>query len=187
MNDNPKDHGGFTLVEVIIVCVMIGLLVLIAVPRINFQRARVDSAAVQVTSQLLLAQRIAVMRQYDVRVVFDSTKYEMTIHQDANNDGKVDTGEQTRKEKLTDGVQYGHVGAVVYGAGPSVTFEKDPISKLPTLVFHRNGSGSEEGAIHLTNRPAGSKIDDRVVRITRATGLAKCWNRRVSSTWTEGC
>jgi Tfp pilus assembly protein FimT len=116
---------GFSLVELIYVCCLIGLLAAIAVPRIDFQRVRVDSAALQVTSQLLLAQRLAVMNQHDVRVSFDNASYALVVHQDANNNGAVDSGEQTRTETLGEGVQFDVAGSVLYGTGDALTFEED--------------------------------------------------------------
>lgn len=181
-----RQRGGFTLTEVIFVCVLMGLFMAIAVPRIDFQRVRVDSAALQVASQLLLAQRIAVMNQYDVRVSFDSVKSTLIVHQDKNGNGTVESGELTRTEPLGEGAQYSHKGAVLYGAGPALTFEKDAVGR-PTVVFHRNGSASEEGAVHISNLPLGGAQADRAVRVTRATGLARCWNRRQGSAWQEGC
>lgn len=179
-------RGGFTLVEVIFVCILMGLFMAIALPRIDFQRVRVDSAALQVASQLLLAQRIAVMNQYDVRVSFDSVKSTLIVHQDKNDNGTVDSGEIMRTEPLGEGAQYSHKGAVIYGAGSALTFERDALGR-PTVIFHRNGSASEEGAVHVSNLPLGGAQADRAVRITRATGLARCWNRRQGSTWQEGC
>jgi len=85
-------QGGFTLIELILVLTLIGLVSGIMLPRIDFQRARVDSAALQVSSNLLRAQRVAVMRQHDVRVSFDEAHTRVLTHQDANNDGRVDAG-----------------------------------------------------------------------------------------------
>jgi len=178
-------RGGFTLIELILVVTLIGILAGIAVPRIDFQRDRVDSAALQVSSHMLLAQRIAVMRQHDVRVSFDVGGPNIVIHQDANNDGKFDDGEDTRVEALGEGVQFEVVGNVIYGSGDALTFRDDDAG-LPTLVFHRNGSASEEGAVHVTTFPTGGSEGDRAIRLTRATGLARCWNRR-SGTWQQGC
>jgi prepilin-type N-terminal cleavage/methylation domain-containing protein len=178
-------RGGFTLIELLVVITLIGLIVGIAVPRIDFQRARVDSAAFQLSSNLLLAQRIAVMRQHDVRISFDEAALEVIIHEDMNNDGDVDSGEGTRTEAVGEGVGFDRVGTPVFGSGDAITFDLDS-EDLPTLIFHRNGSASQEGAIHLTTLPRVNQVEDRAIRVTRATGLARCWNRR-TGTWREGC
>jgi prepilin-type N-terminal cleavage/methylation domain-containing protein len=180
-----EGREGFTLIELLVVVTMIGLLAGIMVPRIDFQRARVDSAAFQLSSNLLLAQRIAVMRQHDVRISFDADELDVIIHEDGNNDGDVDSGEETRVEALGDGVGFDRVGTQVWGPGDAITFEEGD-EGFPTLTFHRNGSASAEGAIHLTTLPRVNQGEDRAIRITRATGLARCWNRR-TGTWREGC
>jgi prepilin-type N-terminal cleavage/methylation domain-containing protein len=178
-------RSGFSLVELIYVLVLVGVLVGIAMPRIDFQRARVDSAALQLGSHLLLAQRVAVLKQHDVRISFDETARTVVIHMDADNDGTTAATEQTRTEAIEEGVRFALAGAALYGGGAALTFEKDA-DELPTLVFHRNGSASEEGAVHLTSLSPYGPQHDRAVRITRATGLARCWSRR-TGTWQEGC
>ena len=167
------------------VTILIGIMTAIAVPRIDFARFRTDSSAASLNSYVLLAQRLAVLRGHDVNVSFDETGQRLVIHQDRNNDGVTDTGEATQTEALHEGTQFGVVGAVLYGMGPDITFKAGALGDA-TLVFHRNGSASEEGAIHITSRPKGGAVYDRAVCITRATGLTKCFSRR-SGSWQEGC
>ena len=136
-------HGetrrGFTIVEVVFVAILIGIMASIAMPRLDFARFRADSAAMSLNSYLLLAQRIAVLRGHDVEVMFDETGQRLVIHQDRNNDGVIDAGEATQTEALNTGTMFGIVGAVLYGAGPAVTFKPGTLGNA-SLVFHRNGS-----------------------------------------------
>jgi len=182
----PKEHGsgcgydatGFTLVELIAVLLIIGVIATIAVPRIDFQRSRVDSAGLRLASEMLSAQRVAVLRQHDVRVSFDVAGRRVTIHEDSNNDGGVDAGEPIRTEVLEEGVEFGAAGAPLFGSGEGMTFREEGEDSLPTVIFRRNGAASEEGGVHLTSVGQASDIRDRAVRVTRATGLSRCWSRR---------
>jgi prepilin-type N-terminal cleavage/methylation domain-containing protein len=175
---------GFSLVELVYVLVLSGIVLSMAIPRIDVKRARVDAAATQAVSQLIRAQRVAVLRQHDVRVSFDETQSRMLVHEDVDNDGTVESGEPTRVSAIEDGTMFGVVGSVLFGSS-ALTFAEDEAG-LPTVTFHRNGSASEEGALHLTSvSPVGTE-HDRAIRIRRATGMAQCWSRR-TGTWTQGC
>lgn len=181
-------EGGFTVVEIVVTLVVLGVVIGIAAPRFDTARARADGAALRVTSLLMTAQRRSVLRQHDVRLVFDTEKERVVLHDDANNDGARSDGEAWRVEELGDGVAFGTAGTprvAVPEDGP-VTFDVDPDEGLPVVTFHRNGSASQEGVVYVTSPSNAAATDTRAVSVERSTGRTTCWTYRTGA-WKEGC
>lgn len=167
------------------VLVLMGILVAIAQPRLDFAGYRSSGAMQFVGTTLLAAQRAAVTRQHNVVVAFDAATNTLRLHYDRDNDGVMDTGEEVRREPLGEGVVYGRgtAAAAFVGNGP-ITFVHRQAG-LPAVTFHRNGSANEEGGVYLTTRRAvaGSfPRDARLVVVDRATGRAS-WLAYTGSTW----
>ena len=182
-------NGGFTLVEMVMVMVVIGIMVAMVAPKLDVTRYQVESAMQGIGTTLLAAQRLAVTRQYDVIVSFDVANNQLLIHEDANNDGVVGATEHVRKVLLGDKVVFGLGAAPArpMGAGP-VTFVKN-VGGLKAVVFHRGGSSSEQGGFYMTSQRAatlgGYASDTRAVEIERATGRATWW-RYSAPSWIRG-
>ena len=183
-----RPPSGFTLAEMLWVLVLVGILTSIAAPSFNPGRWRADSAVQEVMISLNAAQRLAVMRQHDVVVTFLVADGQMRVHRDADNDGTVDEGEDTRIVELPETIAFSR------GSVPPVNGILDDVSFAssdgrPTLVFHRNGSASESGMAYL--RPIrGSMSFDRegarAVTVERATGETRCLSYRTGS-WETSC
>lgn len=184
----PLRHSGFTLIEMLIVLVVIGLLVGLAAPKIDVMKYRVESGMQGVGMTLLAAERQAIAQQHDIVLTFDVPNGLIHILDDANNNGLKDAGERQRAVPLGEGIVFGRaiVPARPMGAGP-VTFVKT-IDGLPALVFHRDGSASEAGGFYLTSIRAvtsGTHLDDtRAVEVERATGRAT-WYRYGAPVWRQ--
>ena len=178
----------FTLVEMLLVIVVLGLLVAFAAPRIDVQKYRANSAMQAVGTTLLAAQRMAVTRQHNIVVLFDTVAASLRVVDDTNNNGQADPGEHERAIPL-DRIVFGLGGATPYLTwNAAVSFTKK-FSGLPALTFHRDGSASEAGAIYLTTpralgdpRYAG---DTRVIVIDRATARVS-WLRASPPSWQRG-
>ncbi len=181
-----SNEEGFTIIEVIIVAVVIGLLAAIAIPNIDLSRYRIDNAMRSVGTSLQAAQRRAVTRQHDVIVLIDATASTIRVHEDVNNNQTHDTGELIRAFPMGDQVLVGLGNAPPHpiGAGP-VTFTKQ-VDGVPAVTFHRNGSASELGGVYLTSRRAvntGAHPDDtRLLEVERATGRVSWW-RYLAGSW----
>jgi len=177
--------SGFTIIEVLMVVVLIGLIAGIAIPRLNIGSYRVNGAARSLTSLLARAQRLAVTNQYDVNVLFDIGGNAVRIHEDADGDNVIDANERVRRYPLGDGVVFGLGGAPTRpaGAGP-VTFTRQQAGVIE-LIYRRDGSASENGAIYITTPnalAAGRTRDARSIEVIRATGRPQ-WYSYTGTAW----
>ncbi len=179
-------RAGFTIIEMIIVALLIGLVAVIALPRMNVARYQIDSGMRSLGSGMQAAQRRAISRQHDVVVFFDVNNQTVRVHEDADNDGQVDAGELIRALSIGDKVvlSRGNAPAHAIGAGP-ITFTKE-IDNVPVVTFHRNGAASEQGGVYLTSRRSvntGAYPEDtRLLEVERATGRVS-WHRYTGSAW----
>ena len=177
--------SGFTLIEILMVIVLIGLVASFAVPKLNFSGYRINGAVRGATALIARAQRLAVTDQYNVNVLFDVANNAIKIHEDANNNNAIDAGERVRAYPLGEGVVYGRNNAPVrlYSTA-TVSFTRQQ-NGLPEIIFRRDGSASENGGFYITtttaqksNRPQ----DARSIEVTRATGRGE-WYQYNGSSW----
>lgn len=187
-----RSRGGYSLIEILTVLVLIGILVAAAAPRLDLTPLQSDSAMRQVASRLLASQRLAVARQHDVVVGFDLVENRLRVHADADNDGAIDPGEAVVWEPVERPVVLG-VGQAAedteFGIGRGVMDLGGVQDGLRTITFHRSGSASEEGGLYLTSARArqgrGKPTDSRALRVERSTGRIS-WFRYTGSEWEEG-
>ncbi len=178
--------AGFTLVEITYVAIIIGILAMFAAPLLDVSKYRMNSAVVEVATELMAAQRNAVLRGHDVVVAIDENEKWLRIHLDANNDGYIQATEDTKVAQLGDGVTFGRAGSETLSpSSQTITFTQKQGS-LKALTFHRNGSASEAGLIYLTHEQVKDPLDDRAIEIIRSTAKVKCWNNYAGS-WKETC
>jgi len=188
MAERSNRGAGFTLVEALFVVVIVGILASMMTPLFSPGRWRADSAAQEVALTLNAAQRLAALRQHDLVVRFVLGQRRLHLHQDGNNNGVEDDGEDTRVVELPETMGFGSGGAPLLpqGSGP-VSFP--PRDGIPTLVFHRNGSASASGVIYL--RPLEGSLSSsagavRAVTVERATGEVRCHSFRTGA-WEDAC
>jgi len=178
--------SGFTVTELLIVLAIIGIVVAISAPKIDFIKFRLESDMQGVGMTLLTAERQAITQQHDVVLLFDVAQGVIRIHDDKNNNHVIDVGERVRGMALGEGVVFGRASAPARPMGPGPVVFTKMVDGFPALVFHRDGSASEAGGFYLTSTRAvrsGLHVEDtRAIEIERATGRAS-WYRYGPPAW----
>ena len=90
---------GVTLIELVIVVSIIGVLVLLAIPEIKVDNLR--GAARMIFSDLHYARMQAIKKKNNFRVIFNDDGCIYQIHNDQNNNGKVDAEENVILKNIT--------------------------------------------------------------------------------------
>ncbi|HEU4454432.1 MAG TPA: hypothetical protein VFR81_15295, partial [Longimicrobium sp.] len=119
------------------------------------------------------AQRAAVARQHDVVVAVDVPGRALRVHYDTDGDGRVDTGEVVRRERLGEGAVFGRGSAPAWLPGAAAVSFAGRQDGMPAVTFRRSGSASEEGGFYVTSaraQAAGLAKHARAVVVDRATG-----------------
>lgn len=165
---------GFTVLELLIVMSIAGAVAVIAIPSVDVAGMRVNSSVRQVGMTMLNAQRLAVLKQHNVIVVFDTANRMVVTHLDRNNDGVLTDGETTHAVQLEDGVVFGLGSAPAAGFGTeAITFVKRQ-GDYPIVTFSRSGSAGEYGGFYMTSKrgtaSARYATDTRGFEVNRGTG-----------------
>jgi prepilin-type N-terminal cleavage/methylation domain-containing protein len=177
-------RSAFTLIEMTIVVVIAGLMVTLAIPRIDTTKYRADAIAQIVRTTLQYAQRQAITRQHDMIVSFDTSGERIRTFWDANNNGQLGTGERTTWRGLDVGVLFTDPSvAGVSGVAIQKPVNGANISTLagwPSVVFHRDGSVSTDAEIYVSVAAHGPPWY-RAITLTQSTGRTE-WYRLNTST-----
>jgi prepilin-type N-terminal cleavage/methylation domain-containing protein len=181
-----RGRAGYTLMELMTVLVVLGILGTVALPRLDLSQYRSDAALHSMGAIMLGAQRAAVMKQRQEVVAFDVAGRRVRVHDDLDNDGRVDAGEHLVWYPLETGVVFGRDGAPAHSIGPGpITFTRQQ-DGMPSVTFLRNGAAEQEGGVYLTTlraRQAGNRPRDaRLVIVARATGRPS-WLSYQSGSW----
>lgn len=175
---------GFTLLELVVVLIMVGLIAGIAVPRLNYEKYRADGAMRTVRSVLAGAHRNAIMRQTNIVIGFNLSNNTMVVLEDANNNCVKDTGERQTVRPLEEGAKFA-VPATPYGGMSVSTAVSGPnlcsLGGNPAIQYLRDGATSTDLDVYLTSS-RGVPKDFRMVRVTQASGRTEA-NRFDGTTW----
>src|SRR4051812_1700012 len=101
-----KLRRGFTLAEIMVVVVIAGMMITLAIPRVDTTKWRADAIATIVRTTLQYAQRQAITRQHDMVVSFDTTGERIRTFWDGNNSGTLNNSERVTWRGLDVGVLF---------------------------------------------------------------------------------
>jgi prepilin-type N-terminal cleavage/methylation domain-containing protein len=183
------DHDrrlGYTLVELMIVVVLVGMLAVVATPRGYFTTYQLDASARSVRIALQNAQRLAVTRQLNVIVSIDVDNNRIRILEEANNNGSINSGERVTWVTLESGAHFSTPPAGIWGSvsGPVVGAGLGTVSGLPSVIFRRDGAASSDVEVYLNSARAGPN-DFRGITVVQATGRTD-WYKYIGSKWLAG-
>jgi prepilin-type N-terminal cleavage/methylation domain-containing protein len=178
----------FTLLEMMVVVVIAGVMIAVAIPRIDTTKYKADAIAQIVRTTLQNAQRQAITRQHDMVVSFDTSGERIRVFWDANNDGQFGT---STERVLWSGLDVGVLFSDPTVRGVSGTVISTPVSGSnirtlngwPTVTFHRDGSVSSDAEIYVSVAAHGPPWY-RAVTLTQATGRVDWYRLNVEAgTW----
>ena len=177
---------GFSAVELLIVCAIVGIFATLAYPRVNFTQFQVDSGARTVRVSLQNAERLAVTRKYDVVVSFDVVNRRLRILEDGNNNDVVDNGERVTYAALKDGVHFKAPPAGLSGPVASAVVGSNikTVDGMPTIVFRRDGAASSDLEVYLASSKELAN-DWRAIQVVQSTGRTD-WYRYLNNLWKAG-
>lgn len=180
-----RTRHGFSMIELMVVVAVIGVVVMMAIPRIDVTRYRADAAGQLVRTLLQLAQRNAITRQTNVIVSFDATNHRIRIVQDANDNGAVDTGEDVKYRGLEEGAIFSAptwtgIGGTTPGAAV-IGNALATVDGMSSIIFRRDGSGSTNAEIYTTMRTT-VRTEYRGLQLVGATGTMDLF-RYGGSSW----
>jgi prepilin-type N-terminal cleavage/methylation domain-containing protein len=167
-------RSGFTVIELVVVVIIIGIVTAIAIPKLRVERAHVDGAVRTMNMALMVAQRDAVSRGHNVLVVFDTVHHTVRTVWDVNNNLQADVGEHSRPFALPERVVWGRgAGVPAYGTATAILPSLRNVGGLPMIVVQRNGGTDRATTIYLTSKRAqagvGPDKDTRALVLDRAT------------------
>jgi prepilin-type N-terminal cleavage/methylation domain-containing protein len=164
---------GFTLAEIMVVLVITGMMITLAIPRIDTTKWRADAIATIVRTTLQYAQRQAITRQHDMVVSFDTTGERIRTFWDGDNSGTPSGTERITWRGLDVGVLF--TDPTVQGiSGATITKPVNgsaiaTLNGYPTVTFHRDGSVSTDAEIYIKVAAHGPPWY-RAIRLTQSTG-----------------
>ncbi len=180
---------GFSLFELLIAIVVIGIMAALVLPKVRVDNAQVDAAARTLGMSLMVAQRDAAARQHNVLLLFDTAAHSVVSVWDANNNRKKDAGEKTRPFLLPDRVLLGRPSTVAaLGTATASVPTMLSTDNKPMLVLQRNGSVDRTVTLYLSTMRAmsgGSNADTRAVVVARATARPE-WYAWTGTAWRHG-
>jgi prepilin-type N-terminal cleavage/methylation domain-containing protein len=168
----------FTLIEILMVVVLIGIVVGFAISRVNFTAYRMDANIRLLQNVLIGAQQTAITKNVEVQVMFDAANDRVRVLQDADGDDAVSTSETVTYRAL-DNASFLTPTTTVDGAlafyltGSGVVETGNPLQRA--VRFTPNGALSGDVVIYI-GFSADRPDDMRALAVTGATARTTFWS-----------
>jgi prepilin-type N-terminal cleavage/methylation domain-containing protein len=184
-----RSKQGFTLIEVMIVIVIIGILSSVAIP--NYSRWKekyeINGETKKVYFDLLLAHSTAISNNHKVLVTFDSVNHSYKVHKDINNNAVEEAGEDIKIVKLNDEdrVQFNFNAGVSDVDGNPVLKPISFASNVNTITFNSRGQASTSGSIFLIHKNDIGLSNNRLrsINIIKSTGSIESYEFTDEGVW----
>jgi len=149
------DVRGFTVVELMVGVAIVGILIAAAVPNLRSYREsqRMSSACDRISAMCRAARATARSQNHQVIITYDTSNDEVAVHEDADDDGIVDGGENVQTFAMPSGVFL-----------DSSTFTNN------ALVFNNRGRCVEGGSVIVDGL---EHVDQKRIRVSAGTGHVK--------------
>jgi prepilin-type N-terminal cleavage/methylation domain-containing protein len=186
---SPTRQSGFTLIEVVVTLILVGILGALAYPKIDVGRYKADAVVTTVRSTMQQAQRASLVGQHDIIVSFDVGGNRIRLAWDRNNNHLIDEGERVTWTSLSQGNRFATPTRGVHGDvdRPVMGSNLKSLDDYPTVTFHRDGSLSSELEIYMSS--FSTPVRWRAVTVVQATGRTD-WFRKNTNTdqagWVSG-
>ncbi len=172
--EGMQNRRGLTIIELVVVMIILGIMVLIAIPNIGrwLPRYRLRSAARDVASNMQLSRLGAIKDNREWALLFDVNGQSYSIITDKGPDGIWGTPDDTQ-ERVVNLSDYTNVSFGDNGHGPApgggpvddgVTFVNDRAEFNP-------GGTSTAGTVYLQN----NRNDAMAIRVDSSTGIIRVW------------
>lgn len=185
-----RPRRGATVMESVTGVALFVAVVGVALPNLDRTRHRLDGEVESLVLVMESAQRLALLRGYDLALTFDVVGNRIRLHHDRDADGAVDADEQIHDIPLRTDVAFGAGGArPLSAAAEPVTFTLRRGGR-PAVIFRGDGTASESGFVHLAPRmPAGGPAQPehaRAIGVWQNTGAVSCLSYRTGR-WEPSC
>lgn len=163
---------GFSMVELLMTLMIMGIVAMMAVPKLDLSHMKSDAALRQVTTLFVQAQRTALAKQYNVIIGVDISGNRIRLVEDRNNSNTFDSGDRMMWMALEPGTYFVASPMPIDGmSGSVVMLRPRTIDGYPSIIFRRNGAASTDAALFFTTK-ATDPGSVRAVAITQSTGRA---------------
>ena len=183
-----KSREGFTLIEILMTMIIMGILMSVAVPNFSKwkEKHEINGQAQKVYFDLMLARTSAVKNNNLVRVTFNTTSHTYTIHDDTNDDGTQDSGEGVKSVALENDINFAYNTGITDIDGNTISA---PVSfgGSQVVTFDSRGQASASGSVFLLHTSDIGSTNDRArsISVLQATGAVDYWtyDGSITPTW----
>ena len=150
-NKNAGNESGFTLMELILVVVVMGIVAAIAIPAFMgfLPGMRLNGAARQVMGDLMDARMEAVKQNNEFKVFFGSpSANQYQVLDDDDNNGTAGTGEAI----TTKNIQDNYSDVTFSSTNDPIFYPKGTATNLATITLQNSDGGCKKVKVAITGR-----------------------------------